>query len=492
MLTKTILPNSFPAAKCILSMPLKENGAQSVRTRHNRSVSASSANRHNESPSGNEFDRDILDIALPTLATLAADPLAALISTAFVGRLGAVSLAAVGISLSLFNTLTKMFNMPLLAVTTSTVATALGSSEKERRPLSKIVGLAVSAALLLAGATGVLEAGLLTTIGIPGLSLFGAGPLSPMNDEAVSYLGLRALGAPVTAVFLTLQGVFRGLGRTKVPLCATLACNGLIIFLDWLLLIHFKFGVSGAAWGVSIAQCLSSVVLIKILVDEDLIKPLDGSAIRTAFNSLGATGLLILRTLALSGTFASGTALAARAGPAVAAGHQVAFQTWLASSLLADSLAVAAQSLVAMELASGNVSRASGIANRSLVLSIQLGMVLAIGLFASAPLLPGLFSSDATVVSVIQSLLPVIIVTQPINAVAFLLDGILYGVNGFPYAAKALVLCAIPSASLMWIGSHYMNPLLAIWLGLTLVMTLRVTTIYVPYYLKLKPFDILL
>lgn len=61
-----------------------------------------------------------------TLATLAADPIAGLISTAWVGQLGPPELAAVGVALSVFNTVTKLFNMPLLSVTTSTVATALG------------------------------------------------------------------------------------------------------------------------------------------------------------------------------------------------------------------------------------------------------------------------------------------------------------------------------------------------------------------------------
>ena len=64
-----------------------------------------------------------------TLATLAADPIAGLISTAWVGRLGPPELAAVGVALSVFNTSTKLFNMPLLSVTTSTVASALGEEK---------------------------------------------------------------------------------------------------------------------------------------------------------------------------------------------------------------------------------------------------------------------------------------------------------------------------------------------------------------------------
>ena len=40
-----------------------------------------------------------------------------------------MELAAVGVALSAFNTVTKIFNVPLLAVTTSLVATAEGSKQ---------------------------------------------------------------------------------------------------------------------------------------------------------------------------------------------------------------------------------------------------------------------------------------------------------------------------------------------------------------------------
>ena len=41
-------------------------------------------------------------------------------------RAGAVQLAGVGIALSVYSTVTKLFNVPLLSVATSSVATAYG------------------------------------------------------------------------------------------------------------------------------------------------------------------------------------------------------------------------------------------------------------------------------------------------------------------------------------------------------------------------------
>ena len=69
-------------------------------------------------------------------------------------------------------------------------------------------------------------------------------------------------------------------------------------------------------------------------------------------------GLLALRTTAIAGTFAIATAVAARIDVAHAAGHQICLQLWLASSLLADALAVAAQALVARLMAAKELADA--------------------------------------------------------------------------------------------------------------------------------------
>lgn len=69
-----------------------------------------------------ELGLEIWSIALPAALALAADPIASLIDTAFVGHLGSVELAAVGVSVSVFNLVSKLFNVPLLNITTSFVA----------------------------------------------------------------------------------------------------------------------------------------------------------------------------------------------------------------------------------------------------------------------------------------------------------------------------------------------------------------------------------
>lgn len=66
--------------------------------------------------------REILGMAFPAALALAADPIASLIDTAFIGRLGAVQVAAVGVSIAIFNQASRITIFPLVSITTSFVA----------------------------------------------------------------------------------------------------------------------------------------------------------------------------------------------------------------------------------------------------------------------------------------------------------------------------------------------------------------------------------
>ncbi|KAH7570691.1 hypothetical protein ACOSQ2_019366 [Xanthoceras sorbifolium] len=65
---------------------------------------------------------EILQIAFPAALALAADPVASLIDTAFIGRLGPVEIAAVGVSIAIFNQASRITIFPLVSITTSFVA----------------------------------------------------------------------------------------------------------------------------------------------------------------------------------------------------------------------------------------------------------------------------------------------------------------------------------------------------------------------------------
>ncbi|BFG29969.1 hypothetical protein CerSpe_162430 [Prunus speciosa] len=65
---------------------------------------------------------EIASIALPAALALTADPIASLVDRAFIGQIGPVELAAVGVSIALFNQASRIAIFPLVSVTTSFVA----------------------------------------------------------------------------------------------------------------------------------------------------------------------------------------------------------------------------------------------------------------------------------------------------------------------------------------------------------------------------------
>ncbi|KAL5543405.1 hypothetical protein UlMin_007189 [Ulmus minor] len=66
--------------------------------------------------------KEILGIAIPAALAVAADPVASLIDTAFIGHIGPVELAAAGVSIAIFNQASRITIFPLVSITTSFVA----------------------------------------------------------------------------------------------------------------------------------------------------------------------------------------------------------------------------------------------------------------------------------------------------------------------------------------------------------------------------------
>ncbi|KAF8402567.1 hypothetical protein HHK36_010653 [Tetracentron sinense] len=184
-----------------------------------------------------ELGMEILSIALPAALALAADPIASLVDTAFIGHLGSVELAAVGVSISVFNLVSKLFNVPLLNITTSFVAEEqalkyifflsdgsldyvsvlqdpLGDEQRKKFLPS------VSTSLALAAGIGIAEAVALSIGSGFLMNLLGIPVDSPIRIPAEHFLTLRAFGAPPIVIALAAQGTFRGFMDTKTPLYA--------------------------------------------------------------------------------------------------------------------------------------------------------------------------------------------------------------------------------------------------------------------------------
>ncbi|KAL2982029.1 hypothetical protein AAZX31_13G321000 [Glycine max] len=458
--------------------------------------------------------REILSIALPAAMALTADPIASLVDTAFIGQIGPVELAAVGVSIALFNQVSRIAIFPLVSVTTSFVAeedTLSGANPqteegrcleagqptdtetKELLPQkggnvhnSDFVGESfniakeerkrrhipsASSAIFIGGILGLIQAIFLISAAKPLLNFMGVTSDSPMLHPAKQYLKLRSLGAPAVLLSLAMQGVFRGFKDTKTPLYATVAGDVTNIALDPLFMFVFRLGVSGAAIAHVISQYLISVILLwRLLEQVDLIPPSINHLQLDRFLKNGF--LLLMRVIAVTFCVTLAASLAARQGPTSMAAFQVCLQVWLAVSLLADGLAVAGQAILAGAFANKDFNRATATASRVLQMGLVLGLALAFILGTGLHFGAKIFTQDANVLHLIQIGIPFIAVTQPLNSLAFVFDGVNFGASDFAYSAFSMVVVAILSIiSLLILSSA--GGFIGIWVALTIYMGLR-------------------
>ncbi|KAJ4774959.1 Protein DETOXIFICATION [Rhynchospora pubera] len=427
---------------------------------------------------GRSVRNELILLALPAIVAQAIDPFSQLMETAYIGRLGPVELASAGVAVSIFNIILKLFNIPLLSVTTSFVAEEISKNsfsdstsqngwiagDKMRLP-------SVSTALLLASGIGIIEAiALFFGSGIF-LNLMGVSTVSPMRYPSEMFLKLRALGAPAVVLTLAIQGVFRGFKDTKTPVIYLGVGNLSSVVLLPVLVYSLGLGVTGAALATVASQYLTTILLMWSLGKRAEILPPKMKDLKFG-GYIKSGGMLLGRTLAVLLTMTLGTAMATRLGPVAMAGHQICLQLWLAVSLLSDALAVSAQALIASAFAKLEYKKVKKVAYDALKIGVFAGIALAVGLGASFGRLAELFTKDPEVLQVVKSGVLFVSASQPINALAFIFDGLHYGVSDFSYAAIAMMdVGAISSLFLLFAPKHYGLP--GVWVGLTLFMGLR-------------------
>ncbi|KAB2068461.1 hypothetical protein ES319_A08G033100v1 [Gossypium barbadense] len=389
---------------------------------------------------------EILRMAFPAALALAADPIASLIDTAFIGRIGAVELAAVGVSIAIFNQAARITIYPLVSITTSFVAqeqtladTTIhapksdhpendgGNKEQIITPqdLEKGSGKitckqppcgddvtsevkkgkrhipSASTAMVFGLVLGLLQTLFLVFGAKILLLVMGVKPNSPMMKPALKYLTLRSMGAPAVLLSLAMQGIFRGFKDTKTPLYATVAGDVTNIILDPIFIFVLRLGVSGAAIAHVLSQYLITLILLCQLMKQVELLPFRIKDLQ--FGRFLKNGVMLMgRVIAVTFCVTLSASMAARLGPTPMAAFQICLQVWLTSSLLADGLAVAGQAILACAFAEKDYKKVTAVAVRVLQMSFVMGMGLAVVVGVGLHFGSGIFSKDAAVLRLIS------------------------------------------------------------------------------------------
>ena len=154
--------------------------------------------------------------------------------------------------------------------------------------------------------------------------------------------------------------------------------------------------------------------------------------------------------------------------------HQLATSTYFVSSFLCDSLAGAAQTVVAEKWGVGDAREAQRVTDDGLKIGLTVGVALAAVMYIFSPYFALLTPSDVGVFEEFKGVLPLIICCQPINGLTFVADGILQGCCQYDYEAKAMLAATSVGVSFACIMlALHGDPLVSCWEGLCVVQVMR-------------------
>lgn len=417
--------------------------------------------------------REIVSLALPALGVLAAPALYVLLDTAVIGRLGAVQLAALAAGSTVFS-----------VVTTQLTFLAYGTTARSARAFGKgNVDEAVEEGLQ---ATWVaIFVGLSLFAIIVGLAPVFTGWLAPQSEvahDAGQWLRVAAFAIPLTLIAQAGNGWLRGIQNTRAPLLFVL--SGLIPAAIVIVPLVHAFGLEGSAMAVLFGELITGGLFLRRLFKECTERNLalrpNGNIIKSQL-VLGRD--LIVRSLSFQVAFLSAAAVAGRVGPTTLGGHQVMLQLWNLISLVLDSLAIAAQTLVGAALGGSStaVARWTGkrVAAWSTIISLGLAAVFAVG---NAGIVR-IFTDDTGVINAVTSGPWWILVAMiPIGGIVFALDGVLLGAGDAAFLRNATVtavLCGFLPP--VWLAHAFGWGLSGVWCGLLAFMILRLVFVAIRF-----------
>ena len=410
-----------------------------------------------------EWTKQTFDIGLPALIGMVADPLLSLVDTGFVGRLGAVPLAALGACTSIFHLAFNAFRATTTA-TTSLVATSLstaGRDEEENRNEARMVvdtslrlGLTIGALVLVALSLGWSHV----------LGAMGIGSDSALLQPARSYLRIRALAAPAVLLISVSEGAFRGYGNTRIPLLASFIAAITNVILDPIFMFPMKMKVGGAAAATAISQIAAAAVYAiflrrrkmmpqKIEKKEKAVAVPKSSINRAkiVMEILRANAAMFAKQGSLLFGWAYATARATRIGHYHVAAHQIALSFWLIFALVLDGSAVSAQVLMSRNYAAYQSNgcavdeeeeKQCGVckeARRSIhsltrymfKFAFAQGVLSTMAIFGLGQFAPSIFTTDPAILSHLKDIIPILAWQQILISLTLVTESLAIGASKF-------------------------------------------------------------
>ncbi|WP_298547177.1 MATE family efflux transporter [uncultured Aquimarina sp.] len=418
--------------------------------------------------------KNINRLAIPAIIAGIAEPVLSATDTAIVGNIpvhGTESLAAVGIVGSFLSMLIWVLAQTRAAIS-AIISQYLGAGkldEVKTLPAQAILfNIGLSVTILLATVPFIKEIFML-------LKAEGQ-----VLEYCISYYSIRVWGFPLSLFVFAIFGIFRGLQNTYWPMIIALIGVVLNIILDFALVYGIEgvlepMYLEGAAWASLFSQILMAILsLILLLKKTDVSLRLEKLWHPEMKRFLVMSGNLFIRSLALNTTLLLAVWEATSLGTNYIAAHSIAIQLWLFFAFFIDGYGGAGNILGGRLLGSRDYKNLIVMAKKVNIYGIIVACILG-GLSLLIPEQLGLiFTKDPEVLAIFNGFFYLVVIALPINALAFVGDGIFKGLGETGFLRNVLLgstfLGFIPT---LLLARYFDWKLYGIWIAITVWMLIR-------------------
>jgi putative MATE family efflux protein len=257
------------------------------------------------------------------------------------------------------------------------------------------------------------------------------------------------------------------------------------IILDYDLIFGYQnfipaLGIKGAAYASVIAQLVMTLIAIYLYLKKTpfnlkLILPFNPEIKRL----LNLSFNLFIRTLSLNIALYFSNAYATKYGKNYIAAQTIAFQIWLFFAFLIDGFSSVGNIVSGKLLGQKKYNDLLKLNKKLLLYTVSISLFLGVICFIFYKDIGIIFTKDKAVLQVFYAVFWIVILMQPINAIAFIFDGVFKGLAEAKALRNVLLIATFFGFIPTLLISDYFNlKLYGIWLAFTVWMILRAVLLY--------------
>lgn len=409
---------------------------------------------------------EVSALAYPVVLQTFSDTLMQVVDSAFVGRLGATELGAVGFAgIWLWTCLCAFVGTATGVQTFAAQAFGAGRHRECGTWIWQAAYVLVPAIILW---IGLVAFGFETALG-------WLGPTPELQARALEYAWGRFPGMPMVILSIILTSFLRGLGRTALPLLVTVLANLVNVFLDYGLIFgRFglpEWGVAGAGAATSAANWTYCAIMLFAVTRPSLAREFGTRAFRPRAKlmrryintsvPIGGQWLLDMTSFAVFST------IIARMGDIPMAANQAMIQLLSLSFMQAYGISVSAGALVGRYIGARDLESAERSHRSALTLGMGLAAIVGVAFLAVPEPLLRIFTDDPEVIALGRPLLALAALFQIVDAVGIIVGGSLRGAGDtrWPFLVQATLAWALRLPLVYLCAIALQGGLLGAWIG---------------------------